>query len=226
MQRKMMNKAAISGDIVSSTSLNVEDRLVLDRELLRLLSLFEQYFSEDKFFGRLIKGDYIECVLEEPQFALRSALLMKSFVKQISFAGNKVLDKNFRKYGIRIAIGIGELNVLDKEKGIIDGEAIYLSGRAVNEMSTADRIKETLAFRSANEAWNEPLTPLFKLLDYLFAGYTRAQSEIVFYKLQGKTEMEIARLLKKGQSTVNQHVQSVDWPAVESALNYFERTIR
>ncbi|MDR2843572.1 MAG: RNA polymerase subunit sigma-70 [Candidatus Symbiothrix sp.] len=225
----MMNKATISADIVSSTSLNVEQRLILEKEMVKLLAVLEKTFGSKMFFGRLIKGDYIECVLTNPKLALRVALLIKSFIKALDIKAEKPTRKgfkDFKEYGIRIAIGIGKLSIWDKKKGIIDGEAIYLSGRAVNEMTTSDKkIKNTLVFKSNNEHWNESLTPMFNLLDVLFTESTRAQCEIVFYKLLNQSEKEISGLLQKSQSTINQHSKAVGWYAIESAVVQFERII-
>jgi len=225
-----MNKATISSDIVSSTSLSVEQRLILEKELKKLLRILKQALGSKIFFGRLIKGDYIECVLSDPKHALRVALIIKSFVKSIKIQVSKTTNKRiqrFKEYGIRIAVGVGELSIFNKKKGIIDGEAIYLSGRAINEMTSTDKkIKITLAFRSNQESWNEAFAPLFSLLDVLFAESTQAQSEIIFYKLLNKSEKEISEILKKSQSTINQHSTAVGWFAIDRAVKYFESQIK
>jgi len=210
--------------------LNVEQRLILEKELKKLLRILKQDFGSKIFFGRLIKGDYIECVLGDPKFALRVALIIKSYVKSLNIQVNKKTNKkirSFKEYGIRIAVGVGELSIFNKKKGIIDGEAIYLSGRAINEMTSSDKkIKDTLAFKSNQESWNEAFTPLFSLLDVLFAESTRAQCEIVFYKLLNKSEKEISEILKKSQSTINQHSTAVGWFAIDRAVKYFENQIK
>ncbi|MDR0834699.1 MAG: SatD family protein [Candidatus Symbiothrix sp.] len=220
-----MNKATISADIVSSTSLNVKQRLGLEKSLNQLLDELRLTFGPEVFFGRLIKGDYIECVLEKPELALRVALLIKSYVKALDIKENKKKGqdlKDFKEYGIRVAIGVGELSIWNKQKGIIDGEAIYLSGRAINEIATT---KNTLVFRSTKDDWNEVFTPVMNFLDVLFSKYKRAQSEVIFYKLLYKSEKEITEILKKGQSTINQHSTSTGWYAIKSAVDYFEKTI-
>jgi hypothetical protein len=225
-----MNKATLSADIVSSTALCIEQRLELEEKLSQLLILLEEILGADKFFGRLIKGDYIECVLEDPKLALRVALLMKSFVKSLDIRIGKDSDKrlkDFKEYGIRVAVGVGELSIWNKEKGIIDGEAIYLSGRAINEMTAYDKkIKNTLVFKSGNEDWNSAFLPLFNLLDVLFSRCKKAQSEIVFYKLLSKSEKEITEITKKRQSTINQHSTATGWYAIESAVECFEKIIK
>jgi hypothetical protein len=152
-------------------------------------------------------------------------MFVKSLKIQIDNKINKRLS-SFKEHGIRVAVGVGELSILNKRKGIIDGEAIFLSGRAINEMTASDKkIKNTLAFRSSQESWNEAFTPLFSLLDVLLAGSTRAQSEIILYKLLNKSEKEISEILKKSQSTINQHSTAAGWYAIDRAVKYFENQI-
>ena len=91
--------------------------------------------------------------------------------------------------------------------------------------STDKKIKNTLAFKSIQENWNEAFTPIFSLLDVIFAESTQAQSEIVFYKLLNKSEKEISEMLKKSQSTINQHSTAVGWFAIDRAVKYFENQI-
>jgi hypothetical protein len=178
----------------------------------------------------LIKGDYIECVLSNPAVALRVALIIKSYVKSLPFTiakdqGKKL--KDFKEYGIRIAVGIGKLSIFNRKKGIIDGEAIYLSGRAINELTSSDKkIKQTLVFRSGNEKLNTNFSAIFNLLDIIFAKYKSAQSEVVFYKLLKKSEKEITEITQKGQSTINQHSTATGWYAIENAVEYFEKIIK
>ena len=61
-------------------------------------------------------------------------LEVKDFFTIIDFnkkEGKRNRLKYFNEHGIRLAIAIAPLERFDPEKGIIDGEAIYLSGRAI-----------------------------------------------------------------------------------------------
>ncbi len=224
-----MKKAVISGDIISSTSLQIEDRAIVERSLKLLLEDLKDNFN---VYGRLIKGDYIECVVPEAQNALRITLAIKSFVKSIPIKkkyNNNPNIKLFKTHGIRLAIGYGDLDRFDAENGIIDGEAIYLSGRMINESSTHGKervvIKNTLFFSSANEELNSDFEPLLGLLDTLIGKATFKQSRILYLKLLGNSEYDIARKLKISQSAVNQHSISVGWNSIEKALVYFNKSI-
>ena len=222
-------KATISADIISFTALSAEDRLMLQERILHLFEILENTFGKDLFYGRLIKGDYIECVLDNPSLALKVALLIKSYIKSTEIKTD-IADKRieeFKEHGIRIAVAVANLTAWDREKGVMDGEAIYLSGRAVNEMTaTSKKIKSTLVFKSSDKMWNAVINPMFNLLDVLFSKYKRAQSEVIFYKLLHLSEKEICDKLKKSQSTINQHSTSTGWWAVESAVESFEKIIR
>ena len=134
-----MENAIISADIISSTSLTEDELSLLSKRIKETFVILENKYNKDgiNFFGRLIKGDYIECYLKNPADALRVGLIIKSIVK--SFAINEKFEKEsrkrklFKQFGIRMAIGVGKMRTLNFKEGIMDGEAIYLSGRKINE---------------------------------------------------------------------------------------------
>lgn len=226
-----MKYSVISGDIVSSTSLNNKHRKLVEEKLKFLL---KELNSKFEVFGRLIKGDYIECVVPNPEQGLRVALAIKSFVKSIpielkGYGEDKNRAKQFKIHGIRLAIGYGELNRYNPKEGIIDGEAIYFSGREISGSSTYNKerivIKNTLFFASNNEEYNKNFQPLLALLDVLLSKATSRQCEVVYLKLMDFQEDEIATKLGIGQSSVNQHSTSVGWNAIEEAVEYFNNSI-
>lgn len=226
-----MKYSVISGDIISSTSLRSSDRKIVEDHLLVLLEQLHHHFNT---FGRIIKGDYLECVVPEASQGLQVALCIKSFVKSIpvdiiDYKSEKSRAKLFKIHGIRLAIGYGTLSRYVPAKGIIDGEAIYISGREISGETTYNKerivIKNTLFFNSAEDQLNANFKPILSLLDVLLSKATARQSEVLFLKLLGKSEEEIAKQLGIGQSAVNQHSTSVGWNAIEEAVNYFNQVI-
>ena len=226
-----MNYSVISGDIVSSTSLTNEDRKLVEEKLKILLQDLKNHFN---VYGRVIKGDYLECVVPNPGEGLQVALAIKSFVKAIPIDINlyKTSDsrlKQFKTHGIRLAIGYCQLRRYNPAEGIIDGEAIYFSGREISGETTYNKerivIKNTLFFASNDEALNKNFQPLLALLDVLLSKATSRQCEVLYLKLMNNQEDEIAKRLGIGQSAVNQHSTSVGWNAIEEAVNYFKMII-
>ena len=220
-----MVRATISADIVSSTSLSVEELALLQSEIRRFLeSLSEK--SQGKNWGRLFKGDSVEIFMYDPREALRVALLLKTLVKKTFSWGKETNAKRelFRKYGIRLAIGIGEMRTADRKQDILDGEAIYNSGRLLEKASKEKQsIKRSMFFACPNSLLNESVDVMVGLLDTLLRNATSRQNEILYYRLCGRNEKEIAAILNIKQSAVNQRSNSTGWKAVESALNYFEK---
>lgn len=223
--------SVISGDIISSTSLRLEDKKFVEENLKSMLADLQREFN---VFGRILKGDYLECVVPEPKEGLQVALAIKSFVKAIPIATKKYETndnrlKQFKIHGIRLAIGYGPLSRYEPEEGIIDGEAIYFSGREISGESTYNKerivIKNTLFFASNNEDLNERLKPLLALLDVLLSKATARQCEVLYQKLLNNSEENIAQSLNIGQSAVNQHSTSVGWNAIDEAVGYFKKII-
>ena len=226
-----MAYSVISGDIISSTSLSLEDSKLVEENLKILLQDLKTIFNA---YGRIIKGDYLECVVPNAPEGLQVALAVKSFVKAIPIDVKKYKKednrlKQFKTHGIRLAIGYGELSRYNPEQGIIDGEAIYLSGREISGESTYNKerivIKNTMFFASKDEDLNKNFQPLLALLDVLLSKATSRQCEVLYLKLLNNQEDEIAKRLGIGQSAVNQHSTSVGWNAIDDAVNYFKMVI-
>ena len=143
--------AAISADIVASTSLSRDALVELTTGVKQVLAMATATYQG--FWGRLVKGDSIECVMEHPGDALRVAVLLKSFIKSF-VPSDGIANTKFRQFGLRLAIGIGEMRIIDKELDMMDGEAIYLSGRALADMQdkTADSLQIVMKHDMTNGA--------------------------------------------------------------------------
>lgn len=226
-----MKYSVISGDIVSSTSLKEKDRELVEEGLQTMLKDLHSKFDT---YGRIIKGDYLECVVPNAALGLQVSLAIKSFLKAIPLEISEYKTdinriKQFKTHGIRLAIGYGELARYNPEEGVIDGDAIYYSGREISGTATHNKerivIKNTLFFASKNESFNQSFRPLLSLLDVLFSKATARQCEVVYLKLLEFQEDEIATKLGIGQSAVNQHSTSVGWNAIEESVKYFHQTI-
>jgi hypothetical protein len=82
--------------------------------------------------------------MKEPKDSLRVALLIKTLVKMMVLekSSNYAIEKKrllFKKYGVRLAIGIGSMRTVNIQQGILDGEAIYLSGRKIDDQRSRNK---------------------------------------------------------------------------------------
>ena len=207
--------ATISADIVSSTSLSVNETIGLKQRIESLFSLLKVSYPD--FEGRQIKGDYIECVMQNVSNVFRIAFIIKSCIKSFSTAKNEK-TKNFHTYGIRMAIGIGDMRIVNTEQGIWDGEAIYLSGRALEEMSSLN--KGTMSVHTSKKQLSAPLQTIALLTDAILNDMTVRQSEVVYYKLLGFKEADIAKKLGISQASVNNASTATKWYCIEESIKY------
>lgn len=206
--------ATISADVVHSTSLSQQETSSLHDYLLDFLHQMNQISKGS--WGRVVRGDTLECVLEHPQDALRIALMIKCFLKSFEV---KDKDVRFATIGARVAIGIGDLRINDSERGIIDGEAIWASGRTIDEKMTYSKGSLFLDCSSKKDA---ALQTIIQLCDTVVNKNTSKQCEVLYHKLCGLTEDEVAVKMGKTRPTINDHSMKAGWPAIESAIKYFE----
>ena len=106
--------ATISADIVSSTTLSIDETIALKKKINdQFVSLSCKFPG---FWGRLIKGDYIECLVPNPSAALRIALILKTLVKSFDIERTK------------------------KNKQFLNAQAIRSSESALESGTTARRL--------------------------------------------------------------------------------------
>lgn len=209
--------ATISADIVRSTSLQTEDLIDLRNRLRGLLNGLERDYSG--FWARIVRGDSIECYVPQYRHALRIAIMIKLFVKML--VADYDCHNLLQKYGIRFSIGIADIKYANKAEDIINGPAIYMSGRNLDEIS---RKSNNTAFEiyGASGALNNLLESYVALLSNLVDTYSAKQAEVIFYKMQGLKEMEISKQLGIYQSSVNMRSSSAQWGLLSTAIDDFE----
>jgi len=222
-----MINATISADIIKSTSLNKEAMVSLYEYLKRFVDLVEQDFKGA--WGRIVRGDCVECVLPNSGDSMRVAVMLKCFVKAFDHTlydsrSVQVPHKNFRRYGVRIAIGIGSLRTNDGARDIIDGKAIYRSGRALDGMSA--RMRSNLVIDGCPRSNARLIQALLNLTDELLSHATARQCHVIYMRLRGMAEKEIAARLNVSQPAVNAHLRKAGWYAVENAVHAFEEVFK
>ncbi len=235
----MNTKAAISADIIASTSLEMN-------ELRTVKISLESFFNDTKervtseFWGRIIKGDSVECIVPHIKDALRIALMLKCAIKSLplsfttSSSHYKKIDlrkKYFLNYGVRIAIGLGEMRIVDQELDIMDGEAMYLAGRKIQEggdsKSKRITIKQTLFIEGCEEFTDvlRPYQVIVRFLDDIMNRLTAKQAKVVYCKLAGMSVEEMQNYLHLAQPTINTHLSRASWSAILEGLDYYESTL-
>ena len=187
----------------------------------RLRDLFQD-FEEDYpgFWARIVRGDSIECVVPNYNDALRIAILIKLYVKMrvSGFDCSEMLQR----YGIRFSIGVADINYADKKEDIINGPAIYLSGRNLDEISRRENVMTAFEIGQAPKPLSNLLDSYVAMVSGIVDSYSAKQAEVVFLKLLGFKEMEISERVGISQSSVNTRAANAQWGLLNTAIKDFE----
>jgi hypothetical protein len=199
----------ITADIVESTEIRLDIREKLFTQFNDGLKLIkEQFHIEYEWY----RGDALQVKTINIELSLRIALLIKLWIKSF--------EKETKKsYDVRLSVGIGKIEVDKKELSLSDGEAFRISGRNLDSLKST---KQSIIIDS-NDANSNSLKAESVLLNALIDNVTPIQSKVLFFKLKGFKEEEIAKQLRLAQSTINQHSNSGNWNAISKYLDYFEK---
>ena len=210
--------ATISADIVRSTSMNTEDLIALRNRLQDLFHDFEKDYPG--FWARIVRGDSIECVVPNYNDALRIAILIKLYVKMSvsEFECSEMLQR----YGIRFSIGVGDINYADKKEDIINGPAIYISGRNLDEISRKENIMTAFEMEQAPKPLSNLLDSYVAMVSTIVDSYSAKQAEVIFLKLLGLKEKEISDRVGITQSSVNIRATNAQWGLMNTAIKDYE----
>ena len=210
--------AAISADVVSSTSLSRESMIELNEKIKKCLCILETRYQG--FWGRIVRGDSIECIISHPEDAFEVALILKTWVK--SFEPSDTHDvKRFSRYGLRIALGIGEMKTVDRELDMMDGDAIYRSGRAMDKL--VGRAKYSFVISMENREHEQALQVILTLVNQLLNNATARKCETLCERILASDTSKTAERMGISVSGVNQTLKDLGWSAIEQAIIYYRK---
>ena len=200
--------AIITGDIVDSTEINFENRENTFAQFNIGLEMIRKKFKIDYEWYR---GDAFQLKTVQPAISLRIALMIKFWIKSFEIEIKKAHD-------IRLSLGIGTIEINKKQLSLSDGEAFRISGRNLDSLKSS---RQSLII-DANDSYSNALKAESILLNAIINNITPIQSKVLFYKLKGYKEEDIAKQLGLAQSTVNQHSNAGNWNVFAKYIAYFE----
>ena len=218
--------AAITGDVVGSTKLSLSEMKAVRLTIKETVEQFDaEHYHLDPRHTRLaprtgviangvefFQGDSWQIVLSDPRYSLRLALLIQAALRRQTSTET------------RIAIGIGTLSGLEKTAAISTGEALTLSGRALEAMNGNERLTGALPEHTHQLAQWFPV--LLHLCGTLTRGWTKRQAEVLGHWLlhPHPTYEEIASGLGITIQSVGGTLLSANLPAFREALELFSST--
>lgn len=201
----------ITGDVVKSAK--IEN---YGESLEEVFSQFvEDYKDKLPLEVDRYSGDQFQFLLKSPSLSLRASLYI--YTKLISL---KV------PVPVRMAIAIGKIDDLPGDRvSTGEGEVFRLSGSNLAEMKKYQRI----SFGATNGVIGQDVDSLFRgamdLLSALLIGLSPAQAEVIWYKLKGYTQNEIAGRTGRKQQSVSDILIAGQWRNIRGFLETFEEIL-
>ena len=212
--------AVLTGDLVKSSKLSVEQSRKAIQLLRRRTSEFEKIF-QGAIQGELdsFRHDSWQLLVKQPALAIRATIFLRASVKMESDATTR--------YDTRIAIGIGTVDSISKRR-ISDsrGAAFTLSGKALDGL----RGEQRLAFASENGLTVDCIARgVIPLLDCLINDWTATESRAVHGALLGRTQEESAAKwpvdqgeTPRSRQAVAKSLRRANWMNLEGVLEWIE----
>ncbi|WP_321286016.1 hypothetical protein [uncultured Sunxiuqinia sp.] len=203
----MQRIAVISADVINSSKFE-------ESVFMQTMDVLEEPASNYLVKGAepilSSRGDSFQLMTEETQQAFRKCIYLKSFFKQKEIG---VKNKNANEaMDVRISLAVGQVTEVPKHIGKSMERPFVLSGRALDAMK---KKKQTLIITTTNEEYNKEFELACAFLDQIFAGWTLAQAEVIYYLVQGYKQTEIAKILNLSQPSVSNRVHLANWTLIE-----------
>lgn len=207
----IVSGAVITADMVNSTALGTKAAGELANRLQELISA-----NQAKFLS-FYRGDSFQSYLVDPYPAYRLALKLRTEAKLFELEMPEV------KTDLKISLGVGSIDTPVLNINNAKGEAFVLSGRGLDELEESGK---RMIIRSEKPIVNIALASISLFTDYLFEKLTYKQAEVLQHLLNKRTQIEIAKVLNKSQSTINRHVQSLGWSQMEELLELYNKSVQ
>ena len=202
----IINSAAVlTGDVIASSSIAVNRRKKLLKtmeEAMQKTSAILPDFKPEIFQGDSFQGYTVEKTAE----ALRATLFIMMYMRSEGF-------------GIRVSTGIGNISFESGNSLTSDGSAFHHSGRNMETLKKKDLL---LAIGTDSETLQKEWDVHTTTLNFLLKRCTALQAAALLQMLEKKTQQEAADNLKVKQPAIQQRLQAVGWPVMQSILNRFE----
>lgn len=191
--------AIIAGDIVNSQQNNPGEYLSVLKEVLH------QYAEEGMY--QIYRGDSFQALITSPGEALYASIKIKAALKRI-----ESLD-------VRIAIGLGDVKIIENNIAVSTGTALTRSGKLLDSLKEKGQNLMVLSNQSLDIYMNTALKLALLYMD----DWTENSSETVYELLEHPKikQDELGRKLGVQQATASRRIDRANWKETQELLELF-----
>lgn len=196
--------AVLTCDIIESSLLSAEELTAFQQKIESLgderILILSQFYRGDSFQLATKPADALE-------IAVRIRIEMK-----------RIHEKN----DVRISVGIGKVSTLNENVLLSTGSAFEISGKNLDQLKNR---KLNLLIQTEDLLLNDELETYCYFADVIMNGFTKIQSNIIFYKLQGLDQAGIANISEISQPAVSKSLKTANWQTIERFMKRYKTLI-
>jgi hypothetical protein len=181
--------------------------------------------SELKEYQQRIKSVGESSVLLIPQFYRGDSFQLATKTTDaldIAIQIRIELKRFYELNDVRISIGVGEVKTLNENVLLSTGTAFEISGKNLDQLKGW---KLNLYIQTDNSLLNDELETYCYFADAVISGFTKIQSNIIYLKMQGLAQSEIANKLGISQPSVSKSLKSANWQTIERFLKRYKTLV-
>lgn len=181
--------------------------------------------DELKEYQQKIEALGDERILVQPQFyrgdsfqlATKPADALEIAVK-IRIEMKRLHEQN----DVRVSVGIGQVSNLNENVLFSTGSAFEISGKNLDQLKSR---KLNLLIQNENPLLNDELETYCFFADVIINGFTKIQSNIIYYKMQGLDQAGIANVIDVSQPAVSKSLKTANWHTIERFMKRYKTLI-
>ncbi len=194
-------EVVIAGDIIGSKKNIPDDYLSVIEPILKHYCKAGMY--------QIYRGDSFQGWISSPQQALYASLHIKAALKV-----KDTLD-------VRIAIGIGDINLIDKNIALSTGSALTRSGELLDSLKEKSQNLMVNSSKSLDLYMNTALKMALLSLDHWTANGAAVINEIL--RKPNITQEELGHKLGIKQATASRRLDRAHWKETQELLHLFDQ---
>jgi hypothetical protein len=201
-------KAVITGDLIKSRKIAVQDFDVIRFHLEQILTyLAEKYDAEYDVY----RGDSFQIIFPNMDYSMKSALLIRLALKSVQTLG--------QKFDARVSIGIGSVDTQRTKLRSSTGEAFNLSGMGLDQLKG-----QKLGIFTNSDKFQMRIALLVKFVDAKIENLTQVQTQALYEYLIDKNNNhdDIAKRLNKSRVNTTKLLNMANYQLFSEFIDLFE----
>ena len=191
----------IAGDIINSQQNDSEKYLNV------LKNVLNEYSSPGLY--QIYRGDSFQALIANPVMALHASIKLKAALKQI-----ESLD-------VRVAIGLGEVSIMDNNIAISSGSALTRSGVLLDSLKDRGENLMVSSNHELDNYFNLTLKMACLYMDNWTENGAAAITTIMYHP--NITQEEIGKKLGVQQATASRRLNRANWKETNELLYQFAK---